>query len=200
MSQARTRGRFVVPAETRTILAMRSFKLFWNTHKWTGICLALILGTTAVTGFMLLLKKRVSWIQPPTLTGAPGGPDDFITLQRLFDIVREQNHPDFRSPGDIDRIDFRPGDRVFKVQSSHHRAEIQVCAVTGEVMGVAWRRSDLLEDIHDGSFWAMWWHDWIMPVVALALLVSIGSGVWLWVEPMLRRRRRQSRPTAPGRS
>ena len=48
---------------------MKSFKLFWTAHKWTGIVLAIVFASTAVTGFLLLVKKEFAWIQPPTNTG-----------------------------------------------------------------------------------------------------------------------------------
>jgi len=170
---------------------MKSFKFFWNTHKWTGLSLGLILACTAVTGFLLLVKKQVAWIQPPTMEGAEGEPSAFITMQRLFDAVLAQHHADFTSVADIDRVDFRPRDRVFKVMSRNNYAELQVCAVTGNVLHTDWRPSDLLEDIHDGSFVGGWFHTWVMPVVACGLLFLTFSGAWLWMEPIVRRRRRK---------
>ncbi len=126
---------------------MPTFKFFWNAHRWTGIVVAAVVVTSSVTGFMLLLKKRVDWIQPPTLQGAAGGAEDFITVQSLLDVVFAQDNPEFSVPADIDRIDLHPSDRVFKVISKHHYAELQVCAVTGRVMSsgrhgrTCWRTS-----------------------------------------------------------
>ena len=114
-------------------------------------------------------------------------------LQELFDAVWAQNHPDFKSMSDIIRIDFQPQKRVFKVQSEHRHAEIQVCAVTGDVLGVAWRLSDLLEEIHDGSFLGDWFHDWVMPGVSVGLLFLAFSGWWLWLDPKVRKRLRGRR-------
>ncbi len=168
---------------------MRLFKFFWTTHKWTGIILAFVFLYMSTTGFLLLIKKRNHWIQPPTKRGAEGELEDFITLQRLVDVVRAQNHPDFTSLEDIERIDFRPGKRVFRVHSEHHYAEIQVCAVTGKVLNVSWRPSDLFEDIHDGSFFAGWYHDWAMLGVSAGLLFLAISGWWLWLDPIVRKRR-----------
>jgi uncharacterized iron-regulated membrane protein len=175
---------------------MRSFKLFWNLHKWTGLVLALVFACTAVTGFLLLIKKRVDWIQPPTQTGAAGDVEQFIGVDELVQAVLAQGHPDFRTFDDIDRVDFRPGKRVHKVRSRHHHAEIQVCAVTGEVLGVGTRPSDLLESIHDGSFFGDWAHDWVMPVVSAGLLFLVCTGVFLWLEPKVRRRRWRRRRAA----
>ncbi len=160
-------------------------------HKWTGIALAAVLALTSVTGFMLLIKKKVAWIQPPTVAGAPGEPADFISVGRLFDILVAQGHPDFRTANDVDRIDMRPDKRVFRVHSQHNYSEIQVCAVTGGILNVATRRSDFLENLHDGSFFGEWIHAWFMPLVAVALMFMVLSGLWLWIEPMLRKRRRK---------
>ena len=96
---------------------MGSFKFFWTVHKWTRLCAAAFFTCTATTGFLLLIKKKVDWIQPPAMIGAQGGVDDFITNQQLFESVFAQDHPDFQSIKDIDRVDFRPDNRVFKVRS-----------------------------------------------------------------------------------
>jgi len=177
-------------------MAVKTFKFFLRTHKWTGIILSVLLAMTAVTGFLLLVKKQVAWIQPPTMKGAAGEVEDFITNQRLFEVVLSHGHADFQAMDDIDRVDFRPDKRVFKVRSLHNNAEIQVDAITGDVLSIDVRRSDLIEQIHDGSFFAGWFHDWGMPVVALALLFLVFSGLWLWLEPVIRKARRRRRNAA----
>ncbi len=172
---------------------MRLFKFFRTTHKWTGIILSIVFVYMSMTGFLLLIKKKSDWIQPSTQRGAEGEAGDFITLQRLFDVLWTQNHPDFASVKDIERVDFRPGKRVFKIHSEHHHAEIQVCAVTGKVLSVSWRLSDLLENIHDGSFFAAWFHNWIMPGVSAGLPFLVLSGWWIWLDPKVRKRRNKRR-------
>lgn len=174
---------------------MKSFKFFWSAHKWTGLALAAIFSVTSVTGFLLLIKKKVDWIQPPTISGESGGIESFITTQKLFQIVFSQEHPAFQSLDDIDRVDFRPNKRVFKVRSNSSY-EIQVDAVTGEVLGIAYRRSDFFEKLHDGSYFGEWIHQWVMPVAAVGLLFLVCSGLWLWTEPKLRRRRRLRKAAA----
>ncbi|MHC4741893.1 MAG: PepSY domain-containing protein, partial [Planctomycetota bacterium] len=96
---------------------MQTYKFFWKTHKWVGILLALVFLNVAITGILLLEKKNFSWIQPPTMSGQEGGVGDFIDTQELFEVVFSQENANFRSIEDIDRVDFRPGKRVFKVRS-----------------------------------------------------------------------------------
>ena len=153
--------------------------------------LGLVVLNVAVTGFLLLIKKDHDWIQPPTQRGAEGGIERFITNQQLFETVLAQGHPDFASLDDVNRVDFRPGKRVFKVQSHHHHTEMQVDAVSGAVLGVAKRNSDLIESLHDGSFFGDAVHGWLMPLTAIALVFLVASGLFIWLQPKVKRARRR---------
>jgi len=170
---------------------MNLFRFFWTTHKWVGIGLAVLVVIISSTGFLLLLKRESAWIQPPTMEGAAGGEAEFISMQELFARVWAVEHAAFTTLDDVDRVDFRPGNRVFKVRSQHDFMEMQVCAVTGDVLSIATRRSDLIESIHDGAFFAKWFRTWIMPLAALGLLFLTFSGLWIWLAPIIRRRRKR---------
>ncbi|MDY0109632.1 MAG: hypothetical protein RBT60_06810 [Candidatus Krumholzibacteria bacterium] len=45
---------------------MRLFKFFRVGHQWIGIVVSVWLLLLSVMGFLLLIKKKVDWIQPPT--------------------------------------------------------------------------------------------------------------------------------------
>ena len=83
---------------------------------------------------------------------------------------------------DVDRVDVRPKDGIAKV-TCKNRYEVQVDFRTGETVQVAYRRSDLIESIHDGSFF----HDAAKLYVFLpAGVVVLGlwvTGMYLWVLP-----------------
>lgn len=172
---------------------MKVFKLFWNIHKWTGIIAAVFVLVICVTGGLLLLKKNFDYLQPPTQRGAEGDVADFLPMQDILAAAIATDHPDFRSIDDIDRVDFRPDKRVHKVRSKHNTAEIQVDAITGEVLSIDVRRSDFIETIHDGSIVGDWFKTWFMPLVALALFCLAATGLWLWIHPIIRRKRRKKR-------
>ena len=169
---------------------MRAYKVFWEVHKWVGIVLAVVLINASVSGLLLLEKKQYEWIQPATRTGQEGSAAEFISMQEMLDTVFACGHPDFVDVESIDRVDFRPGNRVYKVQSRTRHAEIQVDAITGDVLHIARRRSDLLEAIHDGSFFGEWLHGKVMPCVAVANIVLALSGLYLWLGPKFKRKRR----------
>ena len=169
---------------------MKLFKLLWSTHKWTGIVLGVVFLNIAITGTFLLLKKDYEWIQPRTQSGASGDVSSFITNQKLFEVVLAEGHPDFKTVEDIDRVDFRPSKRVHKVRSVHNYSEIQVDAVTGEILSLEMRRSDWFERLHDGSLYGSWAHDWLMPVAACGLVFLVLSGLYIWYFPGWKKRRR----------
>ena len=172
---------------------MRYFKFFWDTHKWTGIIAAVFLLTISVTGFVLLLKKEFDILQPSTQVSTVEEFElhDFKPIHEVLANVFAQNHPHFVTLADIERIDLRPKQRTYKVRSKHDNQEFQVDALTGEVRGESKPRwADWLETIHDGSIL----HDgvkvWFMPLVALSLIFLIGSGLYLWLAPLLKKRSR----------
>ena len=81
-------------------------KLARKTHKWFGIVLSLILCNISVTGLLLLEKKGYEWIQPSTCTGTEGTINDFINIQKVFEVAFAQDHESFQSLEFIDRVDF----------------------------------------------------------------------------------------------
>jgi uncharacterized iron-regulated membrane protein len=168
---------------------VNTFRFFWNTHRWVGISAAAFLLLIASTGFLLLLKKEYAWIQPPTQVGTAGTLESFLTLEEAWQRVLATKHPDFRTFADLDRIDVRPDKRVYKVRSKHNHTEIQLDAINGEILSSATRRSDFLEELHDGSWFAKPIHDYLMPIVAICVVFLVCSGLGIWLTPILKRRR-----------
>ena len=177
---------------------MTTFRLFWEIHKWLGITLGLVLMASAVTGSFLLLKKKFHWIQPTVQRGTPGPPEKLAPIHEVYQAVFALGLPQFRSEDDVDRIDFRPDQRIHKVRSKHDNLEVQVDAISLAVLGgVNTRRSDWIETLHDGSWYGDWVHDYFMLCVAsgLLLLPCTGYLVWLWPK-LVKRRARKRRATA----
>jgi uncharacterized iron-regulated membrane protein len=174
---------------------VKPFRFFWTTHKWVGICAALLVLNTAITGIMLLVKKSVPWIQPPEVAGAAPG-QLTVSFEQVLETLRSVPEAEVDSWQDVDRMDVRPNKGMLKVRS-RNGWEVQIDTASGAALHSALRRSDLIEQIHDGSFYGAAVHDWIMPTFALGLLFLTGSGLYLWLEPKLRRRRAPRRTAAP---
>ena len=165
-------------------------------HRWGAILIALPFLLVLVTGILLQLKKDWSWVQPPTARGQSKTPA--IGLDAILDAARSRPEAGVQGWGDVERLDVQPGRGIAKVQAKS-RWEVQVDLATGEVLQVAYRRSDLIESLHDGS----WFHDsaklWVFLPTAVIVLGLWGTGIYLFFLPhtVRRSRRRQKRTTAP---
>ncbi len=172
---------------------MRAFRLLWLLHRWIGVGIGLVLLVTASTGFLLLMKKEWAWVQPPVVRGEAGPASALKPLQDVYAAVFALGLPEFRSEDDIARIDFRPAQRVHKVVSVHDHVEVQVCATTLRTSGPNRRVSDLLEQIHDGSWFGSFAHSGVMPIAAASLVFLAISGYVMWLWPKWQRRKSRVR-------
>ena len=168
---------------------MRAFRLLWLLHRWIGVGVGVVLLVTAATGFLLLKKKDWEWIQPPVTVGEPGPASSLKPLQDVYAAVFALGLPEFRDEADVARIDFRPSQGVHKVTSKRGNLEVQVCATTLRTSEPRHRASDLLEQIHDGSWFGSAMHAFVSPAAALALLFLSLSGYWMWLWPKWQRRK-----------
>ncbi len=164
-------------------------------HRWCAILVALPLAVIIVTGILLQLKKHVGWIQPPEKKGAGHVPE--VGFEKILQAARAVPEARVATWNDIDRLDIRPGKGIVKVQSKAGW-EIQLDARTGEMLQAAVRRSDLIESLHDGSWFFSDAKLWVFLPAALILLGLWATGIYLWVLPywVRWRRRRRRRPAA----
>ncbi len=165
-------------------------------HRW-GALLIVAPGLVIIcTGLLLQLKKQWAWVQPPTLRGSvPADITPALTFDRILEIARSV--PEARVAGwrDIDRLDVQPSRGVVKIQP-FSRVEIQVDTATGAVLQVMYRRSDLIESLHDGS----WFHEraklWVFLPTGAVFLGLWLTGVYLWMLPYWARWSRDRRARA----
>jgi uncharacterized iron-regulated membrane protein len=157
-------------------------------HRWGSLFIALPLLLVISTGILLLLKKQLAWIQPPTQRGT--SQELSLTFDQILDISKTVSDAKIQGWEDIDRLDVRPSKGMLKVRSKN-RWEIQLDAKTGEILGQSYRRSDLIESLHDGSFF----HDgvklWVFLPSALILLGLWVTGLYLFFLPYIVRSRKK---------
>ena len=164
----------------------------WNRkiHRWGSIITLLPVGVILATGIMLQLKKQSDWVQPSTMKGS--GKELAIEFDEVLSIVKAVPEAAISSWADIDRLDVRPGKGMLKVRAKN-RWEIQLDTSTGNILQVAYRRSDLIESIHDGSFFHEGFKLWVFLPSALILAGIWGTGFYLFIYPFLVRWRRKQK-------
>ena len=159
-------------------------------HRWGSIVIALPISLVIGTGILLQVKKQFAWIQPTTQRS--DRTELTLSFDQILQYASEVSQAEIQRWDDVDRLDVRPGKGMLKVRAKN-RWEIQMDSATGEILQVAYRRSDLIESLHDGSFF----HDhiklWLFLPSGLILLVLWLTGLYLFFLPHWIKWKRQRR-------
>ena len=171
---------------------MNPRKFFRQVHYWLSLAVFVPAGIVIAAGLFLMLKKEVDWIQPPTARGSVEAQIPAASFEQIVDAARAHPVAGIEDWSDIDRIDLRVDRGIAKLRAKSGW-EVQVDTATAEVLHVAYRRSDLIETIHDGSFFSDGVKYWIFLPTGVLLLVMWGTGIYLFLIPRMAKRRKAKR-------
>lgn len=164
-----------------------------QSHRWSSIFIALPFLLVIVTGILLQLKKEIAWIQPPTQRGSSGAPT--MSMDDLLAAAKNSKALEVEDWSDIARIDIQPKRNVAKIQANN-RWEAQIDLTNGSILQTAYRRSDLIESLHDGS----WFHEkaklWFFLPVAVTVLGLWVTGIYLFALPIWVKRNKKNKKVA----
>ena len=158
----------------------------WNkfnrqTHYWGSAICAIPLFIILISGTLLLLKKEFIWIQPATVRGVEKVPS--VSFDDILKVAMGVEEAGIKSWEDIDRLDVRPSKGIVKVRANN-QWEIQLDHSTLKILKVAYRRSDFIEKIHDGTFF----HDKVklgvfLPTAVILLALWL-TGLYLFLKTL----------------
>lgn len=166
---------------------MKLSKLSRVLHRWGSIIALPPITIIIFSGIVLQFKKESAYIQPPTQRGV--GAEPTIGFERILEVARTVPEAEVESWEDVDRLDVRPGKGVVKVRCKN-RYEVQIDTETAEILHVAFRRSDLIESIHDGSYFNEHFKLWVFLPAGIVLAALVVTGIHLFLLPYLVRRKR----------
>lgn len=167
-------------------------------HYWLTAFTLVTVAVVAFTGVLLSLKKDFDVLQAPTAeASAPGLPA--TPLDRLLVAVAGEAGNSGLGWRDIDRIDVRPRDGLAKV-ILNDRTEYQVDLNTLEVLQTGYRTSDFIETLHDFSVLGNWGKYLLSVPTGIALLVLWGTGAYMFIKPLLVKRRKRRTKMLAGQS
>jgi uncharacterized iron-regulated membrane protein len=156
-------------------------------HYWASIAASLPLLVMIGSGLLLQMKKHSAWVQPPEQRGT--GTRPVLDLEEILDRVKAVPALQVTGWDDVNRLDVRPDRGMVKVWL-RSGWEAQVDLGTGAVLQTAYRRSDFIETVHDGSVFA---GDWtklgLFLPAGLVLLFLWLSGLWMFWVPWSAKRR-----------
>jgi hypothetical protein len=174
------------PRDARATVSRWSF----HAHLWLGVISTIALLVIAITGILLNHKRPLGLM--PDVPNKPSAP--FISslpLAQLADIALAEVARSGGEPANpettIDRMDVRPRDGFVKVRMRDASStEVTVDLGTGKVLHVGPRGDAFMEKLHSGEIFG---GPFILmsDFAAVALVVTLISGYWLWLAPKLRR-------------
>ncbi|MDT8401503.1 MAG: PepSY domain-containing protein [Bacteroidales bacterium] len=148
-----------------------------------------------VTGIILGWKKNTGdIILPRSYEGSTTNTAEWLSYDTL-EMVACKALLDYAGKNistDLDRIDARPSKGMVKFIFTDHYWEVQLDAATAEILNISKRRSDIIENIHDGSILDKIFRTeegvfkiLYTSLVGLSLLALAITGFWLWYGPKL---------------
>jgi uncharacterized iron-regulated membrane protein len=177
------------PGILARIRSMKLNVLNRKVHYWASAIIAIPLFIVACTGALLQLKKHWTWVQPPEQRGSVKAPA--IDLSHILETLKAHDTLDVDGWHHVKRLDVRPDKGVVKAWLTSDW-EAQIDLGTGKIMQIAYRRSDWIESIHDGSIFGDGVKLGIFFPAAIGLILLWLGGVWMFVYPFLNRRKRRA--------
>ena len=170
-----------------------TLQIFRKIHRTTSIFLFAFFFFVSVSGLFLGWKKHSGGlILPKTHIGTSTDLKNWLPLDSLHNIANQILHDSVSSDLslELNRIDIRKNKGVVKFVYENHYWGIQLDGATGTLLHIGIRRSDFIENVHDGSIFDKYLGTSrgqislvFTSIMGLALLTFTITGFWLWYGP-----------------
>lgn len=163
---------------------------FWRKyHRLISIVIAIPFLITITTGILLLFRGQVAWISPQF----PEGSGELnISFDQILEAARTVPDLKVASWKDVSRITVRPDKGSITLRSKNSDLEIQIDGGSGDVIGEGVSRTPFIQSLHEGTIYGgnIGRFSVALPV-ALGVLLLLISGVVLFFQPYLIKRKRK---------
>jgi len=157
-------------------------------HRWGAVAVGIPFLVVIASGLLLQVKKQVPWVQP--VEQRTTNPVPTLSWETLLAAAQAHPQAEVKTWEDIERVDVRPSKGILKVITKS-RWELQLALDDGRVLQTAYRRSDLIEQLHDGSFFGDAAKLWIFLPSGIVVFGLWLTGLYLWLLPWLTKRKRE---------
>ena len=180
---------------TKAVRRKRFTRAAFYIHLWLGVVVTVALVAISITGILLNHKRGLGLM--PEVEHEPTAPfEQAISLERMAYAALEAAPQSARGdwkPGDpvdiglIDRMDVRPRNGFVKVRLRDKASmEMTVDIASGRVVHVGRRGDVFLEKLHSGEAFGGLQFVILSDIAAVALVLTLITGYWLWLAPRLR--------------
>lgn len=147
-------------------------------HRKVSILFALPVLIIVVTGVLLILRSKLSWIQSPSPKIKSISIENMRSIPEVFKKLKIYQGLKLNKK-DISSIIFKPSKNIFTVRTKDYR-EIIIHPETLEIINIGPKYSTLLIQIHEGTFFTSWARDFIFLPTSLALIFLWFSGLVIY--------------------
>ncbi|EKU97857.1 hypothetical protein Lepto7375DRAFT_7102 [Leptolyngbya sp. PCC 7375] len=146
-------------------LRLKSWLLTY--HYWLGWIVIIPWAFVIFSGLLLQVRYEVPWVMPVLQQGQ--GTVPAIEFTQALETAQQRPSYGVEDWKDVWRLYVYPDQGVTTIRAKNHQ-ELQLDSATGDVLQVAVRRTDWLEDVHEGKWHAL--NLWLfLPVHVLSLLL-----------------------------
>ena len=146
-------------------LRLKSWLL--NYHYWLGWIVIIPWAFVISSGLLLQVRYEVPWVMPVLQQGQGTVPT--LEFDRVLETARQYPEYGVEDWKDVWRVYVYPNEGVTTIRAKN-KQEFQIDSSTGEVLQVAVRRTDWLEDVHEGKWMGL--NLWLfLPVHILSLVL-----------------------------
>lgn len=169
----------------------KRLRTFRKIHRFSASFLFLFFFFIAISGTLLGWKKHSNgYLLTETQIGTTTDLKQWISLDSLQNIALKAHKELMFEDGLINRMEVRPDKGIVKFTFNSSYLGLQIDGANGTILSSETRRSDFIEQIHDGSIVdrALGWSNGSFKVfytslMGLGLLVFTITGYWLWAGP-----------------
>lgn len=161
-------------------------------HYWLYLLVVLPFLMVTVTGLLLIWKKEMPWVQP-TEAKTTAKDTMVVSFDTILALARTQPQLAVQSWADVSKLEVRPHKGIIKL-IAENGWELQLNSHTGAVLHLAYRRSDWIEALHDGSYFGA--KHTVFFASGVGMLLLLVTGTVLFLHPRLvhlRRRMKRKR-------
>lgn len=146
---------------------LRLKSLMLTYHYWLGWVVIVPWGFVIASGLLLQVRYEVPWVMPTQQQGEGTVPKiEFVQALETARQFPEYGVADWK---DVWRVYVYPNQGITTIRAKN-RQEFQIDSTTGEVLQVAVRRTDWLENVHEGKWMGL--NLWLfLPVHILSLVL-----------------------------
>jgi uncharacterized iron-regulated membrane protein len=179
--------------QTKRKKQAKTLRVFRKIHRTTGLTLMVFFLIVSISGLLLGWKKNSGgYILPKSFQGTSTNLKDWLPIDSLHEIACQilKDSISKNQSLELERIDIRKDKGMIKFVFIQNFLGIQLDGSNGKLLTIEKRRSDFIENIHDGSILDYYFGTKgeilkliYSTIMGLALFTFVITGFWLWLGP-----------------